>query len=1078
MGTHPAPGLRLWLAPTTLESARLTGVLATLTGGMLAPGIKPLYQAADAVVSAAPEPIRPLSRVARSRLIEEILHRGSFSGRFRLLTQARGSAGGLDYVATALEQFAMDNLTPEELFDQTGAIGDARISELARAYQDYTQECRRHRLMDRSARLRYACELFESGAAPGGAPEMVAASGLDRLEMLEARFLQAVLRSAGQWAAAFTVNGPEALASAAAGQTATLYDGPAATVRRLRSLFPASEITWVESRLPDADARRHALDAIFRDPRDARRRAGADQRGTGIVVHGAAGLQEEAESAAHRAKQLLRSGVPAADIVVAARGIGGWAPRLREAFAQAGVPLAVEGAATLGQTAVGRVAALVLRLATDDWTYDAVHSAVTLPSLGLFDTPLDDDERRIARRLGLAGRRAAVEWVLNELLYPKGRRQLLDRVNWLASQNQASTDNATADDEPPDRRRERLTSAATLALPALQTLAEVTQTFYHEADPLGWHDRLAGAIATLGYRPTDQTAQRDDEAALAALEDAFASLQRLSEQRRAEEQRIPLAEAHRLVQGWLSRVPLDVRWDAEGRVRALSAETASQTPCEHLLLVGLDEQSFPRPDSAIAIGSADDQLRSQQASEMLLFCKLLATPRQAVYLSYAALDAKAQTLNPSSYVAELERLFPRRQLRTTADPGEQAPQDPQQLRRHAVRRLMEGDAGPLAQVVAGGSSDATGAALAAGLLASHERSHGDSFGAYEGVLTSAEAQASLDARFGPEHLWSASQLEQYGTCPFKFYLRHVLRADPVESLALDVDYRRRGSLLHDAMVRFHRQVNQLIGQGAATSTLDAEAFSAAFGAAIQDAFEALATAPHEAAVAEIEAMQAAAWSEEYQRQHRRYDDKNSAFVEPLVPRHFEARFGPAVASTGEAPDPLSTPEPFALQAGDYRILLTGQVDRIDVGRVGGQAVFNVIDYKTAKSLKLKQEDIESGRLLQMVLYTIAVSDHLFAGQDVAPWRSGYWAVQENGFKFGKLPQPGERADGGVVLAEDWNELVQAVRERVGQIVRNVRAARFPMFNTDEDCGGRCEYRTVCRVAQARSLAKTPDGEDG
>ncbi|MCA9242082.1 MAG: PD-(D/E)XK nuclease family protein, partial [Planctomycetales bacterium] len=152
------------------------------------------------------------------------------------------------------------------------------------------------------------------------------------------------------------------------------------------------------------------------------------------------------------------------------------------------------------------------------------------------------------------------------------------------------------------------------------------------------------------------------------------------------------------------------------------------------------------------------------------------------------------------------------------------------------------------------------------------------------------------------------------------------------------------------------------------------------------------------------------------------------------------------------------------------------VDRIDVGRVAGQLVFNVIDYKTARQFTIRQEDIESGRLLQLVLYTIAVSDHLLADQHALPWRTGYWLVQNAGFKTGK-PQPGELTEGVVVTSEDWTALVASVRSTVQSIVRNARAARFPMVNTDVDCGGRCEFRTVCRVAQARRLEKSPPRDE-
>ncbi len=989
-----------------------------------------------------------------------------------------------------MSQFAHSGRSTGELLELALDSGDDRSIELARAYQDYTAELGRHRLMDREARLRFACELCEAGQQPPlGRPKQVVATGVDSLTPLELRFLTAILRGAETATMALSVDDAAGLERAQMQKTTTQAlpepcVGPSETVRRLFELFPGAVVEWLHEPDNAAGPQQHARERLFHNPREQAPVAlePGEER---LRVHGAVSLSQEIEDAAAQVKRLLLGGAKPAEVVVASRRLGELGPRLKEALAEVGVPVAVEGGLTLGQAPVARTAALLLRLAAGDWRHDDLLSVVTSPRLGLFDAPLSaEGEWALCRKLGFAGRRAALEWVLRELLHPKGRRELLQRFDWLVRQWELRTDRVGElgeESEPFDRRRDRQAAAAWLVAAGLRKLSELTESLSVEATPLEWHDRLAGVLGELGYQsptPTARAPQELDSPALAALEEAFVSLGRIHTWRGREDKGLPLAEVDRLLRGWLGRVRLEVPWRHEGVVRALSAETASELSMRHLLLIGLDEQSFPRPDNAVALQGDPARQRLHQSGEMLLFRKLITAASDTTTLSYAALDDKAQTLNPSSYVMELERLFTPGALRIAPTPSpEEQPLSPRIMRRQAVRRLLEGDAAVLGQLHASAGQAGVAQSLSAGLLITHQRSHGEGFGPAEGVLAGEGAQALMLARYGPTHLWSASQLEQYGTCPFKFYLRHVLHADPTESLTLDVDYRRRGSLLHDAMVHFHRRVDGLLKEGEAASSIDPEQFMAAFREAIDEACQALKTAPHEAAIAEVEAMQAVAWGESYRRQHEKYDEGSAGFDAPLRPAHFEARFGPTL-STGnpdETPDPLSTDEPFALSIGDEAILLTGQVDRIDVGRVGGQLVFSVIDYKTSKTMAVKQEDIESGRLLQLVLYTIAVADHLFAGQGVAPWRTGYWLIQDNGFKFNKKLDPGDQCEGQVVLGDAWTGLVEAVRGTVGRIVRDVRAARFPMFNTDDNCGGRCEYKTVCRVGLTRSMNKLPEG---
>lgn len=51
-------------------------------------------------------------------------------------------------------------------------------------------------------------------------------------------------------------------------------------------------------------------------------------------------------------------------------------------------------------------------------------------------------------------------------------------------------------------------------------------------------------------------------------------------------------------------------------------------------------------------------------------------------------------------------------------------------------------------------------------------------------------------RFSASHGWSASRLESYGTCPFEFFVAHVLGLESRQDAEEGFDERIFGSMLH------------------------------------------------------------------------------------------------------------------------------------------------------------------------------------------------------------------------------------------------------------------------------------------
>src|SRR5262249_62150668 len=79
---------------------------------------------------------------------------------------------------------------------------------------------------------------------------------------------------------------------------------------------------------------------------------------------------------------------------------------------------------------------------------------------------------------------------------------------------------------------------------------------------------------------------------------------------------------------------------------------------------------------------------------------------------------------------------------------------------------------------------------------------------YDGLFRDAGVIARVADLFGPEHILSPTALEEYVACPFKFFLRHALRLEPLEDPREEIEVTRRGQAFHRALARLHRRLKE------------------------------------------------------------------------------------------------------------------------------------------------------------------------------------------------------------------------------------------------------------------------------
>ena len=246
----------------------------------------------------------------------------------------------------------------------------------------------------------------------------------------------------------------------------------------------------------------------------------------------------------------------------------------------------------------------------------------------------------------------------------------------------------------------------------------------------------------------------------------------------------------------------------------------------------------------------------------------------------------------------------------------------------------------------------------------------------------------------------------------------MLKAEPVEELALEVDYLERGRLAHELMAAFHRRVNQLRGGPASPAALSQDEYAQLLGETLQEVAGDAAAGTLTGALREINRRLLARWLAEYRGQHQQYDALWQNCEVPLRPEFFEVSFG---RQHGDHAPP-STPEPLELCCGEQTVRITGRIDRIDTGRVAGTAVFNVLDYKTGGSVRFNVEAVARGTALQLPLYAMATVDVVLVARDCVPWQAGYWYLRDGGFKPKQALAMYRAADGSLEPDEQWESI--------------------------------------------------------
>jgi len=330
-------------------------------------------------------------------------------------------------------------------------------------------------------------------------------------------------------------------------------------------------------------------------------------------------------------------------------------------------------------------------------------------------------------------------------------------------------------------------------------------------------------------------------------------------------------------------------------------------------------------------------------------------------------------------------------------------------------------------------------------------------GEFNGDLRHLVAAGALSIR-QPEQ-WSASRLNEYGKCPFRYWVSHVLRAQPHTEPETGLNPMVVGETYHKALELFYR-------------TLSARKIT-------------LAAMPQEQAMALFQSATNAALALLQQRPDVRHGEfwqfdrneiifrLNRFFVkewqravadqEQFVPTMLEASFGRL--------DAQPHPQLMIKLRNGKEILVRGRIDRVDVAAhtIGSASPrVRLVDYK-AGAAAISRDDAMSGRNIQLPLYALAVERAIMPGSKVA---SAMYLSVSSGEPSGRLnfePSAGEQRD------EQNINLIDVVEQHVKNFVAGIESGDFTVRPNGTAVCSKCDHRAVCRIKELQHSTSEQGG---
>ncbi|HVO43745.1 MAG TPA: PD-(D/E)XK nuclease family protein [Aggregatilineales bacterium] len=1046
------PLARVWvLLPTELQISAFRNRLMGRKAPIFGVEVFNFYELYTHLLDIAGIPQRRVKNGARFRVLRQVIDPKQLEHFDRIAA----TPGFIAVVERLIDELKQSRVTPEAFSAAATTPKDRDLAIIYSGYQDYL---RRNNLADQEGEGWLALETLRKRPDLDLRAELLVVDGYDQFDRVQAELLALLGKRLPETILALTYE-PE--------RAATAHRRFAQTRERLLETG-----AWIEQPLPDhrpprkSAALEYLAHTIFES--DPGKRAADDA----LTLIEAPDRRAETAAVLRRVKRLLLDGIPPESIMIVSRDPAAYTAHFLEKAAAYGVPLATRGGLPLPENpAVGTLMALI-GLADADFPRRATLDLLRSPYLRIPD--LSDEQI------------ASLDTVSRKQIVVRGRDTWLEAVRLSAHagiHGDDEDDRVDADEAPLLTAAKAQTLYAALAAffdritPPPEAAARQYVIWlegligpdpaHHEADQEADEEGIEFE-ADPGLRLLGQIRDAPDDGLRARDLIAMYCLQRVIADVLAA---YNLVDPHAPVTWQQFRSDLEasakdmrptVTTNRLGRVLLASVYEARCLAHPHLFVVGLSEGEFPRPVPEDPLYTDSERLamqgvgiplltRAQAADESSLFYEMTALAGESLTLSRPYIDDKGNEWPASAYWRAVEAIVDVPVIHLKIG-GRAALHEAAQLSEALLAQVeslnigLPDEAARVHNWLLGEHAQTWINALRGRWIEANRLSRSASHDEYTGRLTDPDLIAVAAQRLGPGRVWSASQFNEYGICPYRFFARRMLKLEELKEPEEGLDVLQFGTLVHDILERTYRQI------GAENLAIRPENLERALAILDEQLADRLPGAPRRYGF-----RVTGLWEQEQRDLGNRlkrligadFADETPV-AKTLTRLAGEETKTPAERRAYGQEIVFGDPEPLRIEGEAGALKVRGKIDRVDVA--GNAAI--VIDYKTGSS-KYSTQDMVEGRNTQMMLYLLAAEQVL---ADVEPAAGMFWHVNT-------------RETSGAVTADDPQ--IEEARANLHQRVIDGREGIFVsrpgkpvVIAAGLKCVSHCEFIQLCRVNRA------------
>jgi ATP-dependent helicase/nuclease subunit B len=316
--------------------------------------------------------------------------------------------------------------------------------------------------------------------------------------------------------------------------------------------------------------------------------------------------------------------------------------------------------------------------------------------------------------------------------------------------------------------------------------------------------------------------------------------------------------------------------------------------------------------------------------------------------------------------------------------------------------------------------------------------------------------------------FSATQLENYAKCPYKYFVENVLRLETIAEPVEELEAFEYGSLIHLILYEFYTNLPAgqagLKEKGIVLSNCNDDEFKAAEELLFKIAerrFDELNLNPdfsfyEREKLIGINGRRTQSLLYKFLEEERKNDGG-------YLPAFFEMSFGKVKE------EKLSKKNKEGVTSGEVK--LKGKIDRFDINEE--QKTLKVIDYKLGGT-KPTAEDLTTGISLQLPLYLFAAKELIKKelGEEYRPAGAQIFSLKFNEKDFGKKSislkarkSKIENIEEEIVAAE---EMIKICLEMVDKFTEDISRGKFHLStlkNRETKVCKYCDFKRICRIQE-------------